>query len=270
MPPNDPTASSPHLTTSLPHYLNAPCLIFALRRESQAFLQELRPQRRFPGAPCPARFYGPDSSTMLVLETGIGTDRTERALGWLLNRPMVGNFTYHPTVVISAGFAGSLQGDLQVGDLILATEVADSQGQIWSAPWPGPLPAGDPAMRRGRLLTMNRLIATPNEKRARGRQHKAMAVDMESATVAEFCRRKEVPFGCLRAISDSVDVSLSPKLISLLCRERISWLRLILALMGSPGLCGQLWRLHKATRLAGERLGQSLRELLTQSWQGNE
>jgi Phosphorylase superfamily len=250
--------------------LNAPCLMFALRRESHAFLRQFRSRERFPGAPCPARFYESDSSMMLVLETGIGRDQTELALRWLLNRPMVGDFTYRPPVVISAGFAGSLQDDLQVGDLILATEVTDGQGHIWSVPWPGPLPAGNLLLRRGRLLTMNRLIATPNEKRALGRQHEAMAVDMESATVAEFCRRKEVPFGCLRAISDPVDVSLSPKLIALLCRERISWLRLLAALIGSPGLCGQLWRLHKATRLAGERLGQALRELLTQGLPGNE
>jgi hypothetical protein len=245
--------------------LNDPCLIFALRRESQAFLREFRPQQPFPGAPCSARFCGPEWLTVLVLETGIGRDRTERALQWLLGRPLFGNLAYEPKVVISAGFAGSLQHDLKVGDLILATEVIDGQGHTWPVPWPGPLPAGEwrPPLRRGRLLTTNHLVAQPEEKRALGCQHQALAVDMESAAVADFCSRKEIPFGCLRAISDPVDAPLSPKLISFLSGERISWPRLIVALLGSPTLTRELWRLKKATRSAGEKLGQGLGELLT-------
>ncbi len=245
--------------------LNDPCLVFALRRESQAFLRDFRPQQPFPGAPCSARFCGPEWLTVLVLETGIGRDRTERALQWLLSWPAFGNLAHQPKVVISAGFAGSLQHDLKVGDLILATEVTDGQGHTWPVPWPGPLPAGEwrPPLRRGRLLTSNHLVSQPEEKRALGRQYEALAVDMESATVADFCNRKEVLFGCLRAISDTVDAPLSPKLISLLSRERTSWLRLIVTFVGSPGLARELWRLKKATRSAGEKLAQALGELLT-------
>jgi adenosylhomocysteine nucleosidase len=245
--------------------LNEPCLLFALRRESQAFLREFRPQERFPGAPCLARFCGPEWLTVLVLETGIGRDRTERVLQWLLNKPIFGNLAYQPKVIISAGFAGALQEGLQVGDLILATEVTDGQGNLWPVSWPGPLPPGDwrPPLRRGRLLTANHLVAQPEEKRALGRQHEALAVDMESAVLAELCSRKEVPFACLRAISDPADATLSPRLVSLLSDGRISFPRLITALLSSLRLAGDFWRLRKATRVAGENLGKGLGELLT-------
>src|SRR5919108_5915517 len=105
-----------------------PCILFSLRREAQAFLQEFRPQQWFPSAPCRARFCGPEWLTVLVLETGIGKDRTEEAINWLLSEPVLVNVPYRPKVVISCGFAGALHADLKLGDLILATEVTDLEG----------------------------------------------------------------------------------------------------------------------------------------------
>src|SRR5207249_7526675 len=75
-----------------------PCVLFALRREARSFLQEFRPQQRFPGAPCRARFCGPEWLTVLVMETGIGKNRTEQALRWLLAKPALGNVPYQPKV----------------------------------------------------------------------------------------------------------------------------------------------------------------------------
>src|SRR5438552_13059178 len=89
-----------------------PCILFALSREARPFLQEFRPQQRFPGAPCRARFCGPEWLTVLVMETGIGKNRTEEALHWILAKPSLGNVPYQPKVIISCGFAGALQPDL--------------------------------------------------------------------------------------------------------------------------------------------------------------
>src|SRR5258708_24467505 len=137
-----------------------PCVLFALRRESQAFRREFRPHQRFPGAPCWARFCGPAWLTALVLETGLGPARMEATLDWLLGGPLLGNVPYRPKVVVSAGFSGALQEGLQVGDVILATEVADTQGNSWPATWPETLPPGQwhPPLHRGRLLTAPQLV----------------------------------------------------------------------------------------------------------------
>src|SRR2546423_786771 len=98
--------------------IDDPCLLFALRRESQAFRREFPPQQGFPGAPCPAGFCGPSWLPVLVIETGIGLARTEAALQWILRKPMLGDLPYRPKLVLSAGFAGALQEDRQVGDVI--------------------------------------------------------------------------------------------------------------------------------------------------------
>jgi adenosylhomocysteine nucleosidase len=250
-----------------------PCILFSSRREARVFLQEFRPQQRFPGAPCRGRFCGPEWLTVLVLETGIGKDRTEEALRWLLSQPVLVNVPYKPKIVLSCGFAGALQPDLQVGDLILATEVTDFEGQSWPATWPDVLPSGDwqPRLKRGRLVTSPHLISDPSQKQELGQRHQALAVDMESAMVASLCHPMEIPFGCLRVISDRVDTPMSPQLVSLLSGARISWLGLLVMLVRSPFTTAELWRLAKATRLASRQLAKALGELLTLTlpWSAN-
>jgi adenosylhomocysteine nucleosidase len=242
-----------------------PCVVFALRREAAPFLREFRPHQRFAGAPCRARFCGPAWLTVLVLETGVGPQAMATAIEWLLAKPILDNVPYQPKVVLSAGFSGALQDNSQVGDIVLGTEIADQAANCWPATWPGELPAGEwrPPIHRGRLLSVARLIGDPKEKRALAAKHGAVAVDMETAVIARLCSKHDVPFGCVRAISDHLDTPLTPDLAELIWEGRVAPLRLLAALVRSPGLAGQLWRLAKDTRHAAEQLGIALGELLT-------
>jgi adenosylhomocysteine nucleosidase len=242
-----------------------PCIVFALRREARAFSREFPPHQQFPGAPCRAWFQGPSWLTVLVLETGIGARRTEQALTWLLGKPVFENVPYRPKVVLSAGFAGALKDRLRVGDILLATEVADTEGRRWPTTWPAELPGGEwrPPLHRGRLLTASRPIGSAEEKQTLGRLHDCVAVDLESATVARLCGQGGVPFGCLRAISDDVHTSLSPRLLDLLAGGRVAPLRFLAALARSPRLAAECWRLARHTRLAARQLSTALGEVLT-------
>ena len=241
-----------------------PCVVFALRRESSFFRRAFRPHRRFPGAPCWARFCGPAGLTVLVLETGLGAAATERAVRWLLGRPALGNGAYRPRLVLSAGFAGALRPGLRVGDLILAGEVVDVAGHRWPAPWPGERPPGEgrPPLARGRLLTVPALAGDPGQKERLGDQHDALAVDMETATLARLCHQHGVAFGCLRSISDDCRTPLSPDLVSVLGQGRVGPLRLLGALARKPALLAELWRLAGQTRTAARQLALGLGELL--------
>jgi adenosylhomocysteine nucleosidase len=242
-----------------------PCVVFALRREAAPFLREFRPQQRFPGSPCWARFCGPAWLTVLVLETGTGAAATERALEWVLGGQVLGTVPYRPKVILSAGFAGALKPELRVGDVVLATDVTDTQGNSWAAPWPGELPPGEwrPHLHRGRLLTVPEIIGSTEDKRKLGERDRASALDMESATVARLCKRHGAPFGCVRVVSDDLETPLSPQLARLLSRGRVSPVRLAAALLGRPSMTTELWRLARATRVAAELLAKALGELLT-------
>src|SRR5207244_1434326 len=171
---------------------------------------------------------------------------------------------YRPKLVLSAGFSGALQEEFHVGDIILATEVA-SDGKLWPATWPAENPAGEwrPRLHRGRLLSVPTLIGSPEEKEALGRAHQAAAVDMETAAVARLCRKRDVPFGCVRVILDDLHTPLSPRLVSLISGGRVSPLRALTALVSSPRLGAEFRRLARQSRFAAEQLGTALGELLT-------
>ena len=237
-----------------------PCVVFALRREAMHFRRIYPVQERFAGAPCRAQLRGPPGQTVLMLETGLGAAAMEAALLWCLRSPRVGDLSYRPRFVVSAGFSGALHPEQRVGDLILATEIVDEYGGFWRADdLPGMLL--EAAVSRGRLLTVTRLVAKPEEKRHLGREYQALAVDMETATVARLCRQHDVPFACLRVISDDWNTPLSPHLVELLQGGHVSMLRLIGAVLRHPRILREMGLLAAQTRMAARRL-LSLRPLL--------
>ena len=139
------------------------------------------------------------------------------------------------------------------------------RGQSWRVTWPGELPAGEwrPPLHCGRVVTMDRLIGEPETKTNLARQYDALAVDMESAAAAEVCVRHEIPFGCVRAVSDDVDTRLPSELVDLLSGGRVSPLQLAKTILRSPGITREFLRLRRQTRLAAVQLGKALGELLT-------
>ncbi len=242
-----------------------PCVVFAMPRESQPFLREFRPHSTVSGAPCWARFCGPSWLSVLVLRCGIGRRRAESAMAWLAKAAMFGNVAIQPKLVLSAGFAGELAEELQVGDVVLATEVVDDGGQRLATTWPGDLPPGpwQPPLHQGAIYTAAKLVGTPQEKRDQRRLRDAIAVDMETSVLAHWCRKRDIPFGAVRAISDAASTELSPRLLSLLGDDQPSPMRLAAAALWSPSLLREFWRLARDTRKAARQLALALGELLT-------
>jgi adenosylhomocysteine nucleosidase len=238
-----------------------------MRRESMFFRRASRFQERFSDAPCRAELRGPSltlqariGATVLMLETGIGAKAMETALNWCLNEPRFGDAVYRPRLLVSAGFSGALQPEQRVGDLVLATEVVDTQGKCWAAPRPAAWASGDFAA--GRLLTTPKLVSDPQEKQRLGQQFQAVAVDMESAVAARLCHQHHVPFACLRVISDDWQTTLSPHLVELLRQERVSLPRLAARILRHPKLIGELGRLAGQTRRAARQLLPPLSAIL--------
>jgi adenosylhomocysteine nucleosidase len=229
------TGSESSLITHNSLLITEVCVVFALAREALFF-------RR--------------SASLRVLETGMGAPAAERALREVLLAP-----TSAPRLVLSAGFSGALRPGLLVGDLVLATEVIDEEGNAFACSFVPSLPEH---VRRGRILTSSCLVGDPGQKAALGARHQALAVDMESAALARLCRQHQVPFGCLRVISDAVDTALSPELVGLLGRGRVRPVALALALARRPSLLAELLRLAAHTRKAARTLAQGLHQILEQ------
>ena len=159
-------------------------MAFALRWEARAFLRAYRPFEPFHSVPCPVYRCRRGPATVLVAEVGVGR-ACRPCVDWLLHRPVLGDAEYQPRLVLSAGFSGALHEDFRVGDIVVATEVVDSSGHTWPTTWP---PAGrEVPFRRTRLLSVDALVGIPEQKQTLGVTYQASAVDMETATLAQWC-----------------------------------------------------------------------------------
>ncbi len=65
-----------------------------------------------------------------------------------------------------------------------------------------------PEVRRGTLLTVDQVVATPPEKKALREKYSAVAVDMETFALAEETQARNLPFASVRAITDTADQEL--------------------------------------------------------------
>jgi adenosylhomocysteine nucleosidase len=226
--------------------------LFALRRESVPFARRLRLVHALRHAPCPAARVETARGGAIILETGIGADRAAAAARWVLEH-------VEPRLVVACGFAGALSSTLKVGDVLVASEVVEPDGELrWRTAVPielGDLPVG-------RLVTAFQLVGRPAGKRSLARQTGAVAVDMESAAIAEACQERRVPCAVVRAISDTLDTELSHRLVALLAGGRVAPWRVLAAVARSPGLIPELWRLAHDTRVAARRLAEALEKLV--------
>jgi adenosylhomocysteine nucleosidase len=199
------------------------------------------------------RMFFQNQSDFQVLETGVGRDAVQATLDRLFDHDVV------PPFVVYAGFAGGLDPALRIGDVLLADTILDESGRSWPATWP----SDSTGIRRGRLLTTERLLGSVADKQRLREIHQAEAVDMEAAFVAARCAERHVPFGCVRAISDTADTPLSPALVGLLSGGVLSPWRASLAAARHPALLGEFWRLARDTRWAAHQLASALHVLLS-------
>ena len=157
-----------------------------------------------------------DSSVLLIC-TGMGRQRAEASAEAVLARAQV-------DAVISLGFSGALERRLEVGDLVLASELMGTTGPGGDEIEPTiyrveqgllrlateALGATQLRVMAGPTVTTPGIITTPAAKQELARQSAAIAVDMESYWIARAVTERGLPFLALRAISDAREELLPP------------------------------------------------------------
>lgn len=139
-------------------------------------------------------------------------------------------------LMICSGLAGALKPDIRVGELIVQSgdprlvAVAEQALKTREIPF-----------HVGPLVTVKQPVLTPSERRRLAHTSHAIAVDMESQTIAELCRRRHIPCLAMKGVSDGIDDDLSPILGGF---DVINIPRIALRVLAKP----QTWPL--AARLA--------------------
>lgn len=158
-----------------------------------------------------------------------------------------------PAAVCNIGFCGALIDSLVPGDIFVASSVT-GEGRTWSARFPTCT-----AVKSGTLISVDRIAQTAAEKRELARTG-ASVVEMEAAGVARASERIQVPFYCIRAVSDLANEDFANDFNRCLMPDgRFNIARLVLAAFSSPvRRFGELIRLSRRTQLASENLGEFL------------
>ena len=121
-----------------------------------------------------------------VVHTGIGLQSAATRIEQALQREQ-------PELLISGGFAGGLDPELRVAEL-----VADSRRSC-----PALLARIHESVRRGEFLSVSSPLETVAAKSVAFRDTGALAVDMETEAIARACSAAGVPALFIRAISDA-------------------------------------------------------------------
>jgi len=137
---------------------------------------------------------------IVLVRSGMGCDSAKLALAEIAGK-------YDLECVISIGYAGALDPALQVGELVVADQVVHYE-TLKSFSLDEELISTMPETRRGTLLTVDEVVATPPAKKALREKYSAVAVDMETSALAEEAETQHLPFASVRAIADTANQEL--------------------------------------------------------------
>ena len=235
--------------------------MFALPIEAGGLIDRLAGVIKTAGSGFTAHEGGLDGKRLVVVNSGVGRAAAMRATEALI-------LGHRPRWILSAGFAGGLQANVAQGDIVLADQIVDAAGRQFDIDLKLDRQslAAERHLHVGRLLTAERVIATPAEKEALGRLHAALAVDMESIAVAEVCRNEKVRFLAARVISDAMQHTL-PADINYLVKRNSTAGRLGAAagaILRRPSSIKDMWQLKEDAMLASERLAGFLKGIIAQ------
>lgn len=183
------------------------------------------------------------SGQWLLVANGAGPAQAAEAVDAALAKGSV-------SAVVSAGYCGALDRSLSVADVVVATEV---NGRRIRAPMSAQKYTAGP------IVSVDRVVQTVEEK-ARLRKNGAIAVEMEAAGVAERAAKLDLPFFCVRVVTDRADETLSIDFNA--ARDRSGRIRtsgVIRGAMKRPWVgIPELLILARRSRLASQALGDFL------------
>ena len=217
---------------------------------------------------------------LMVVQGGIGRKNAIKATSRLLESANV-------DLLISAGVAGGIRPGLSVGDMVIAESVGYSkQGDYDSDELQ--LESNFVCKKEivqlarqisneleskshfGNLLTVDKVISQASTKRKIGEQNSFLAVEMESAAVAEVAHEKGVGFAAIRSISDDIDDDLQLDYDNIISDEgKVKTASIALGVLKNPKSLALLSRLNKQTKIASKSLAHFISKLVPLVYDNN-
>ncbi|MBM2833098.1 MAG: 1 protein [Candidatus Brocadiaceae bacterium] len=216
-----------------------------------------------------SEFYG---FPLTLVQTGIGKNVSE----------IIQHLSkcFRIQLMVSSGFAGSVNPEVGVGDLVIGKHVLySSQEELEreiqiDSTLSCDTSIADLAVRLcnnevfkshyGDILTVNKIIRQASLKKHVGNQTSAIAVDMESFAIAERAHAMGIPFVVTRAISDGVDEDLEIRENMVTKGGNVNISATARHLLNKPHHIPYLNRLRKQTKSATDTLSAFFPNFITQ------
>lgn len=204
------------------------------------------------------RFRLPDSTTLIVVRSGMGSENAATASRWLIQEGV--------SALGVSGVSGGLAPELMPGDLILADAVmaegADGCRQVWNEDagfveraYSALMHRGMPA-HRGSIIGVQAPVLSIEDRRTLFAKSKALAADMESAAAALIADTARLPFFAFRAVCDPACRSVSRDLFQCLDQKtRLRPFHILKTVLTKPAFVSELLQMRRdfAAALTGLR-----------------
>lgn len=182
-----------------------------------------------------------------LLITGMGARNAERSTRAALK-------SIRSTTVFSCGFAGALNPELKIGDVVFATESLD--GSLAKR-------LRSNGAKSVSFFCAERVAITSAEKSALRARTGADAVEMESEIIQRICREAGIECVTLRVISDSAHEDLPLDFNALMTGEqKLSPAKLARAILKAPQKIPALIRLGRNSAFAAQQLADVLAKII--------
>jgi adenosylhomocysteine nucleosidase len=213
--------------------------VAALEREVRPLIKRWRiNNREYDGRNF--RFF--ENGLAVLVCGGIGAEAARRGCEAVIK-------LYQPRLVISAGFAGALDPQLEVGHMLTPRLVIDANDSSRTEVGSG----------SGVLVSFD-AVADAKQKLKLGKAYRADAVDMEAAAVARGADVHGIPFVAVKAISDEAGFEM-PSLDKFIAGDgQFQAGRFVLFAAVRPWLWPAVMRLRSNTQTASRALCRALEE----------
>ncbi|WP_437188408.1 5'-methylthioadenosine nucleosidase [Planctomicrobium sp. SH668] len=233
---------------------NGPVLgmVSALHLEVSSFLQRTEQFKSQSGNGFTFRGCQLDETRICLVEGGMGASRAVKATTALID-------AYQPPWVLSVGFSGALIDGMKVGDIVVANGITNETGEIQLAIDLKMRAAPEQGLYVGKLCSSSSVVRLVTEKRQLAAITGAIAVDMESLSVAQVCRQRKTRFMAVRVISDDLSEDLPAEVTALVSpKGTVRAGALFGAIIRRPGCIKDLFALREKSEEAAKKLGAFL------------
>jgi adenosylhomocysteine nucleosidase len=179
-------------------------------------------------------------------------------------REILPRYSHRPVIgVITAGIAGALAPELDIGDLVIdnastdADRVVDFMNTMTHSR----------RVYSGSVYTSKSLISSPEEKKKIYNETQSLIVEMEHHYTRQFAARRSIPWLGIRAVSDTAFDQVPPEVMRFVNKSgNIRPWGITLGLAWRPQLIPQVVRLGKNTNTATQRLTDGVGAIMRSGW----